>query len=168
MKLKSIFLIALIMLLPMGVAVAQSKVAHIDTQKLISEMPEVIAKQKELAQLEKTYSTEIENTYKEFQTKAQSYAAEAENQTEVTNQARQKELETMQQNIQSYRQTASEDLQKKQVEMMKPLYEKAKNAIEKIAKAQGYDYVLDSSAGGSVIMAEGKDLMAEVKSELGF
>lgn len=152
----------------MGVAVAQSKVAHIDTQKLISEMPEVIAKQKELAQLEKTYSTEIENTYKEFQTKAQSYAAEAENQTEVTNQARQKELETMQQNIQSYRQTASEDLQKKQVEMMKPLYEKAKNAIEKIAKAQGYDYVLDSSAGGSVIMAEGKDLMAEVKSELGF
>ncbi|MDG2397321.1 MAG: OmpH family outer membrane protein [Flavobacteriaceae bacterium] len=168
MKLKSIFLIALIMLLPLGVAVAQSKVAHIDTQKLISEMPEVIAKQKELAQLEKTYSTEIENTYKEFQTKAQSYAAEAENQTEVTNQARQKELETMQQNIQSYRQTASEDLQKKQVEMMKPLYEKAKNAIEKIAKAQGYDYVLDSSAGGSVIMAEGKDLMAEVKSELGF
>ena len=32
-------------------------------------MPEVIAAQKQLEQLEKTYSTEIENTYKEFQTK---------------------------------------------------------------------------------------------------
>ena len=29
---------------------AQSKVAHIDTQKLISEMPEVIAAQKQLEQ----------------------------------------------------------------------------------------------------------------------
>ena len=56
---------------------AQSKVAHIDTQKLISEMPEVIAAQKHLEQLEKTYSTEIENTYKEFQTKAQTYSADA-------------------------------------------------------------------------------------------
>jgi outer membrane protein len=48
------------------------------------------------------------------------------------------------------------------------LYEKARAAIEKIASAQGFDYVLDASAGGSVIMAKGKDLMADVKSELGF
>tara|TARA_B110000116_G_C16778551_1_gene557057 strand:- start:403 stop:873 length:471 start_codon:yes stop_codon:yes gene_type:complete len=156
------------MMLTFSYSYSQSKVAHIDTQKLISEMPEVIAKQKELAQLEKTYSTEIENTYKEFQTKAQTYAADVENQTDVTNQARQKELESMQQNIQSFRQTATEDLQKKQVEMMKPLYEKAKTAIEKTASAQGFDYVLDASAGGSVIMAKGKDLMSEVKTELGF
>ena len=90
---KSLF-IAILMALPM-VTFAQSKIAHIDTQKLISEMPEVIAAQKQLQELEKTYTTEIENTYKEFQTKAQSYSADAANQTEVTNQARQKELETM-------------------------------------------------------------------------
>ena len=131
-------------------------------------MPEVIAAQKQLEQLEKTYSTEIENTYKEFQTKAQPYSAHAANQTEVTNQARQKELETMQQNINQYRETAAQDLQKKQMEMMKPLYDKARSAIEKVASAQGFDYVLDSSNGGSVIMASGKDLSAEVKKELGF
>ena len=147
---------------------AQSKVAHIDTQKLISEMPEVIAAQKQLEQLEKTYSTEIENTYKEFQTKAQTYSADAANQTDVTNQARQKELETMHQNINQYRETAAQDLQKKQGEMMRPLYEKARASIEKIATAQGFDYVLDASAGGSVIMAKGKDLMADVKADLGF
>lgn len=166
-KLKSFF-IAVLMAAPLTFSYAQSKVAHIDTQKLISEMPEVIAAQKQLEQLEKTYRTEIENTYKEFQTKAQSYSADAPNQTDVTNQARQKELETMQQNINQYRETASQDLQKKQVEMMRPLYDKAKAAIEKVAAAQGFDYVLDSSAGGSVIMAKGKDLMADVKSDLGF
>ncbi|MGB1444548.1 MAG: OmpH family outer membrane protein [Flavobacteriaceae bacterium] len=166
-NLKSLF-VALLMALPMTFTYAQSKVAHIDTQKLIGEMPEVIAAQKQLEQLEKTYTSEIENTYKEFQTKAQSYSADAANQTDVTNQARQKELETMQQNINQYRETAAQDLQKKQVEMMRPLYDKARAAIEKVAAAQGFDYVLDASAGGSVIMAKGKDLMADVKAELGF
>ena len=166
-NLKSLF-VAFLMALPMTFSYAQSKVAHIDTQKLIGEMPEVIAAQKQLEQLEKTYTSEIENTYKEFQTKAQSYSADAANQTDVTNQARQKELETMQQNINQYRETAAQDLQKKQVEMMRPLYDKARAAIEKVAAAQGFDYVLDASAGGSVIMAKGKDLMADVKAELGF
>ena len=166
-NLKSLF-VAFLMALPMTFSYAQSKVAHIDTQKLIGEMPEVIAAQKQLEQLEKTYTSEIENTYKEFQTKAQSYSADAANQTDVTNQARQKELETMQQNINQYRETAAQDLQKKQVEMMRPLYDKARAAIEKVAAAQGFDYVLDASAGGSVIMAKGKDLMTDVKAELGF
>ncbi len=166
-NLKSL-IVAFLMALPMTFSYAQSKVAHIDTQKLIGEMPEVIAAQKQLEQLEKTYTSEIENTYKEFQTKAQSYSADAANQTDVTNQARQKELETMQQNINQYRETAAQDLQKKQVEMMRPLYDKARAAIEKVAAAQGFDYVLDASAGGSVIMAKGKDLMADVKAELGF
>jgi outer membrane protein len=166
-NLKSL-IVAFLIALPMTFSYAQSKVAHIDTQKLIGEMPEVIAAQKQLEQLEKTYTSEIENTYKEFQTKAQSYSADAANQTDVTNQARQKELETMQQNINQYRETAAQDLQKKQVEMMRPLYDKARAAIEKVAAAQGFDYVLDASAGGSVIMAKGKDLMADVKAELGF
>ncbi len=168
MKHLTSFLFAVLLAAPMTFMQAQSKVAHIDTQKLISEMPEVIAAQKQLEELEKTYTTEIENTYKEFQTKAQSYSADAANQTDVTNQARQKELENMQQNINQYRETAAQDLQKKQVEMMRPLYDKAREAIEKVAAAQGFDYVLDASAGGSVIMAKGKDLMADVKSELGF
>ena len=52
--------------------------------------------------------------------------------------------------------------------MMKPLIDKAKAAIDKVATGLGYDYVLDSSAGGSVIIAKGKDIMADVKKELGF
>jgi outer membrane protein len=167
-NLKTLLLATLMTALPMTLTYAQSKIAHIDTQKLISEMPEVIAAQKQIKAVEETYTKEIENTYKEFQTKAQSYSADAANQTDVTNQARQTELESMQQNIQKYRETAAQDLQKKQGEMMRPLYEKARAAIEKIASAQGFDYVLDASAGGSVIMAKGKDLMADVKSELGF
>ena len=131
-------------------------------------MPEVISAQKELKKLEDTYTADMESTYKELQTKAQTYAADASNQTEIINQKRQKELEDMQRGIQEFQQTVSQELQKKSVDMMQPLIEKARAAIDKIAGQLGFDYVLDSSAGGSVIIAKGKDIMAEVKVELGF
>ena len=73
----------------------------------------------------------------------------------------------MQQRIQEFRETAAQELQKRSAEMMRPLYEKARVAIEKVATAQGFDYVLDSSPGGSVIMASGTDLITAVKTDLG-
>ena len=56
----SLFLIAL----PLNIN-AQSKVAHINTQQLISEMPEVIAAQNELKKLEDQYAKELETSAKE-------------------------------------------------------------------------------------------------------
>ena len=123
-NLKSLLLTTLMIALPMTVTFAQSKIAHIDTQKLISEMPEVIAAQKQIQALEKTYANDIENSIKEYTAKAQAYEAEARNQTDIVNQARQNEMQSMQQNIQTYRETATQDLQKKQAEMMRPLYDK--------------------------------------------
>ena len=146
----------------------QSKVAHIDSQSLISQMPEVKEAQAQIEKLQKTYQTEIEASMKEYQTKLQTYSADAQNQTEVTNQARQKELQGMEQNIQQYQQTAAQDIQQKQQDLLRPLIEKARAAIQKVEKAQGFDYVIDATPGGALILFEGKDIMAEVKTELGF
>ena len=116
-----LFTFVLLLIAPIQVANSQSKVAHIDVQKLITDMPEVIAAQKELEKLQKTYTTDIQNTIKELQVKQQTYSADAANQTEITNQARAEELQAMQQNIQKFEQTAAQDLQKKQQDMMSPL-----------------------------------------------
>ena len=61
-----------------------------------------------------------------------------------------------------------QEMQKKQAELFAPITEKAKAAIEKVAAAQGFDYVMDASQGGGLIVARGKDLLPEVKQELGF
>jgi outer membrane protein len=147
---------------------AQSKVAHIDSQALISEMPEVLEAQAQIEKLQKTYQSEIEASMKEYQTKLQTYSADAQNQTEVTNQARQKELQGMEQNIQQYQQTAAQDIQQKQADLLRPLIEKARGAIQKVAREQGFDYVIDATPGGALILSDGKDLLADVKKELGF
>ena len=58
-------------------------------------MPSVLAAQEEVKKLEEDYQGEIEASIKEYQTKLQTYSAEAESQTDVTNQARQQELAGM-------------------------------------------------------------------------
>lgn len=174
-NIKNLMVAAALMLGATTVSMAQSKVAHIDSQKLLSEMPEMKSAQAQLQKLEQTYTNDIQSSVKEYTTKAQAFQNEVNALTEDQLKSRQaelerksKELETMQNNIRQAQQTAAEDLQKKQQSLLAPLYEKARKAVEKVAKAQGFDYVLDSTQPGTVIFANGKDLYNDVKKELGF
>lgn len=145
---------------------AQSKVAHINTTELIQAMPEMKAAQTQIETLGKTYQTDMQTMATEFQNKVKQYDAEASTKTQEENTKRAQEVQTMEQNIRQFQGQAQQDLQKKELELLKPITEKAKTAILKVARAQGFDYVLDSSQG-MVIMSDGKNLLDDVKKELG-
>ncbi len=146
---------------------AQSKVAHIATQDLIEQMPSYKSAMSQLEKLEKTYDTEIKDMVTEAQSTMKRYEAEAQTKTDEENAKRANELQQTQRTIGEYRQNAMNELQKKQVELMRPVMEKARITIQKVARAKGFDYVLDSTTGTGVIMADGYDLMPDVKKELG-
>lgn len=147
---------------------AQSKVAHINTQELVSSMPATKSAQAQLQKLGKTYETDIKNMASELDSKVKQYDAESSTKTQEENAKRVQEVQTMEQNIRQYQAQAQKDMQQKEVDLLKPITEKAKTAILKVARAQGFDYVLDASQGGGVIMADGKNLLTDVKKELGF
>ncbi|MFZ0491301.1 MAG: OmpH family outer membrane protein [Salegentibacter sp.] len=144
-----------------------SKVAHIAVQDLIEAMPSYQNAMDQLDKLQKTYDAEIKDMLTEAQGTMQRYQSEADTKTEEENAKRANELQATQQRIQEHSQKARQDLQKKQVDLMKPIMEKARTAIQKVARAKGYDYVLDSTTGSGVILADGYDLMPDVKKELG-
>ncbi|WP_456439571.1 OmpH family outer membrane protein [Psychroserpens sp.] len=147
---------------------AQSKIAHINTTQLVEAMPEMKTAQAEIERLTKTYEAEIKTMATELQNKVKQYQAEVDTKTEEENTARAQEVQTMEQSIRQYQGQAQQDLQKKEADLLKPIFEKAKAAIIKVSKAQGFQYVLDSTQGGGVLVADGKDLLADVKTELGF
>ncbi|MER3374075.1 MAG: OmpH family outer membrane protein [Allomuricauda sp.] len=151
-----------------GFVNAQSKVAHVNVQQLLSEMPEMKAAQAELKKLQETYRADIESSMTELKNKYTQYSNEATAKTKEENEERALELQGFERNIQEAEQAAMQELQKKQQELFAPISEKAKNAIEKVAAAQGFDYVIDASPGLSLIVAKGKDLLPAVKQELGF
>ncbi|RKE91880.1 OmpH family outer membrane protein [Ichthyenterobacterium magnum] len=149
-------------------SVAQSKIAHINTTQLVEAMPEMKAAKAEIEKLTKTYEADIKTMATELQNKVKQYQAEVDTKTEEENAARGQEVQTMEQSIRQYQGQAQQDLQKKEADLLKPIFEKAKAAIDKVSKAQGFQYVLDSTQGGGVLVADGKDLLADVKKELGF
>ncbi|UOB18873.1 OmpH family outer membrane protein [Abyssalbus ytuae] len=147
---------------------AQSKLAHINVQQLLADMPEMKAAEAELTKLSKNYEADIRTTMQELQTKVALYEKEAPTKTDEENAQRMQEVQGIQQNIQQANQVAQQELGKKRMEILEPILKKANDAILKVGRAQGFDFVLDSSAGSGVILADGKDLLADVKKELGF
>ena len=165
---KTLLFAAIVFIGATSFTMAQSKIAHINTGELIEAMPQMKTAKTELEKLSKTYEAQIKEMATEYQNKIKQYQAEVETKTEEENAKRQEEVMTIEQSIRQYQATAQEDLQKKEAELMKPVFEKAKAAIQKVAKAQGFQYVLDSTQGGGVLLADGKDLLVDVKKELGF
>lgn len=147
---------------------AQSKVAHIDVTQLLAAMPEMKSAEAELKKLQETYNADIQASMTELRNKFTQYQNEAPSKSKEENDKRAVELQGFEKNIGDAQQAAQQEFQKKQAELFAPISEKAKAAIEKVAAAQGFDYVIDSQAGGGLIVARGKDLLADVKKELGF
>ena len=166
--LKSLLLAATLILSASLTLQAQSKVAHINTQELVESMPDMKSAKSELEKLAKTYETDIQAMATELQNKITQYDAESSTKTDEENGKRLQEVQSMEQSISQYQAQAQQDLQKKELDLLRPITEKAKNAILKVGNAQGFDYVLDSSQGQGVIMANGKDLLTDVRTELGF
>lgn len=166
-NLKLLFVAAALFIGATSFVNAQSKVAHVDTGALVEAMPEMKAAQSQLEKLQKTYDAEIKSMMKEWEAKVQQYDGESASQTEEVNLKRVEEVQGMQKNIGDYRNQALEDLRKKEVDLLQPILEKAKAAIQKVARAQGFQYVMDSSPGNGLILYDGTDLLADVKKELG-
>ncbi|HET8810332.1 MAG TPA: OmpH family outer membrane protein [Flavobacteriaceae bacterium] len=167
-KFKTFFIaIALIVGSVSFVQAQDSKIAHIAAQDLIEMMPGYKAAMTELEKLQNTYSASIEDMMKEAQALNQKYQAEAPTKTDEENSERVMELEQTKNKILEYRQNASQQLQQKEIELLKPVLEKARTAIQKVAREKGYDYVFDSTTGTGVLLADGYDLLPAVKKELG-
>ncbi|HNQ38924.1 MAG TPA: OmpH family outer membrane protein, partial [Prolixibacteraceae bacterium] len=75
-----------------------------------------------------------------------------------------------QQRIQNFSQVAQQQLQQKQAEMLRPIFEKAQKAVADVAKEKGLIYVFDVSGElGTVLYRsnESLDLLPLVKTKLG-
>lgn len=144
---------------------AQAKVAHVDVSELMAKMPAMIEAQKQLEKLSGTYDTEYKTMVEEYQGKLKKYEQEATTVTDAVNETRSKEVQDMQKRIVDYRDNAQKELQQKEADIVKPIMEKVKASIQKVGKAKGYQYVLNSEG---LLLTDGPNITADVKKDLGF
>jgi len=144
---------------------AQAKTAHVDVSEIMAKMPAMLDAQKQLEKLSGTYDTDYKKMVEEYQAKLKKYEAESATVTDAINGDRSKEVQDMQKRIVDFRDNAQKELQQKESDIVKPLMEKVRNSIQKVGKAKGFQYVLD---GSTLLLADGTNLTADVKKDLGF
>ena len=163
MKKLSVLFAAVIMLVTAGAVNAQ-KVASMDYEAVLAAMPETKKMTTDLDTFSKTKGDELQKQAEAFQKEVQQYQADGAKLTEAQRTAKEGELQKKQQNLQQLQQTAQNDLAQRRDAAVKPIIDKLNNAVAKVAKANGFDFIIDSTA---LIYKGGPDATPLVKKELG-
>ena len=125
---------------------AQPKFAHVNFTELVQLMPEADKAREAMNASQKEASETFQSMYEEYQTKMQQYQQKASTWTPAIKESKEKELAGIQQRLEEFNQTIQQELQQQQQQLMAPIYQKAQEAVNTIAKAGGYIYVMDQSS----------------------
>lgn len=143
------------------------KIAHVNLDSLISIMPESKTAQAAVQAYAKQLETQVTAMQTELQTKYAEFQEKSKDLAEVVRASREKELNDLNTRIQEFQQQAQQDYQKKTAELSKPVYDKAKKAIDVVAKENGYRYAFDTSSGLVLYSEPADDIIALVIKKLG-
>jgi outer membrane protein len=148
------------------------KFAYIDSQYILSKIPEYKAAQDQLNQLSIQWQKEIEAKYSEIDQLYKAYKADEVLLTEEMKQKRQSEIEQKEQavkDLQKQRFGVSGDLFKKRQELVKPLQDKIYNAVQALAEREGLAVIFDKSSDLTMLYTNPKyDKSDEILKEMGY
>ena len=132
-------------------------------------MPEFTEAQKNLEAYGKDLQEQMEQIQVEFNNKLADFQKNQETMATSVKQIKQQELEQLQQRYAEFQNIAQQDFQKKEAELLEPVQKKAQEAVNKIAKANGYLAVFNTSIPSLVYFDEAQltDIAPLVNKELG-
>ena len=143
------------------------KLAHVNSTELMKIMPGVDTAQKAIQDFAAQLEEDLKAMYAEFEKKYVDFDTYGPTMPPIKREDKQKELKNLESRIRSYEQDAESSLQAKQEELLKPIIDRAKKAIEEVAKENGYNYVFDSGMGYILYGDENDDILHLVKKKLG-
>ena len=161
---KILLLVAAVLLFSVGTADAQ-KYGHVNSSEILQVMPGVDSLQIKLQAFQSDLQAMYESMMNEYQTKKDKFDREVGTMSSAVRQVREKELEDLGLRIQEFQSNAQEDLEEKQYELAKPFQDAIQNAIDKVAKANGFAYIFDTKI--LLYYESGEDITPLVKKELG-
>ncbi|PUZ21264.1 periplasmic chaperone for outer membrane proteins Skp [Chitinophaga costaii] len=146
---------------------AQSKVGYINAQAVIEAMPEAKKATDSLQLYQESLEKDGKSLVDEYTAKTKDFNDKAASMTDNMKDLKAREIQDIQKRIEDYRQSAEQKIDQRRSELLKPIYDKARKAIEDASKEKGYTYVIDGSSGILLVSPPGDDLMPAVKVKLG-
>ncbi len=147
---------------------SQPKLGHINSQELFAAMPERDSAQKKLQNLAQQFENTLEELEVEYNKKLDDYQKNVETMTPLIRRTKENELQDLMQRIQNFQVEAEQDLAQQRTELLKPIQEKAFNAVQEVAQEHGFTYIFDMGVGTIIYAAEeAEDILPLVKQKLG-
>jgi outer membrane protein len=160
-------LLGAVMALGFMSASAQTKIGYINTDELMSVMPEAAKIQTDLAEYQTSLQQQGVALAKEADSKRDQYYIDSLKLSPSMKEIRKNDLIKLYTRLQNYDQEAQEEAQKYAQGKIAPVQKRAMDAVKALAKEKGYTYVIDNASNILLVMPPGDDLLPMVKAKLG-
>jgi outer membrane protein len=150
-----------------GYGQAAAKFGYIDSNEILTLMPETDSLQKELQAYAEYLDQQMSTMAMEYQTKVSDYQENYNTMSDLIRQTKEKEITDLQARIQAFQASADQDLGAKQAELFNPLIDRVKDAINMVGKENSYTYIFDIGGGAVVFYENGDNILPLVKTKLG-
>lgn len=133
---------------------APQKIGHADWEYIFSQMPEYKQIQNELRTFETQLQNQLKTKSQEMEMKYKAYTTLPADTPEAIKKDKESELAYLQENIQKFQQDAQISMQKKQSDLVNPIFTKVGKAIEAVALENGFSYIVNPHmvGGGDVLL----------------
>jgi outer membrane protein len=167
---KNAVVIACVMLFA-SAAVAQSpRLAYVDSEKILTDLPEAQLVQKELEVVVKGWQDELQRMSDEFQKAVEEYQKKEAVLSVAARETQQKQLSDMRQKAQDYQVKKfgqGGEMAEMREKRFTPIREKILKSIESVAKEEGFSFVFDKASDVVLLYADAKfDLTYKVLDRL--
>lgn len=141
------------------------KIGYINTDELISVMPEAIKADGELKEFQAGLAQQYQDLSADLNAADSAFVVDSVKMNPTIKEIKRGELIKLYQRVQNYQQESQEMYQQKANEKIGPIREKALAAIKAVAKENGYAYILNED--NLLVSAPEGDILTLVKAKLG-
>jgi len=132
---------------------AQQKIGYADWEYIFTQMPEAKQIDAELKTHGSQLDASLKAKYAEYEGKVKAFQALPPTTTDIIKADKAAEIQRMEESIQKFQQDAQASIQKKQNDLMEPVFAKVAKAMEDVAKENGYTFIINPQLGpGSDIL----------------
>ena len=159
-------ILAAALALPVFASAQSVKIGLVDTNAVMTSLPEMKTAQEKMEATAKSYQDEYNKLGEEMNRKLEEFKAMKEDEPAAIKERKTRELEDFNQKIQQFQQQADQDLTKLQQDLLMPIQQKVRDAIQSVGKEGGYTLIQELQQQ-LFYAAPAADITADVKAKLG-
>jgi len=162
------FILAIALIFPMSIFA--QKFGVVDLESVFQAMPETATMKTQFTEASKKYQDEFQKLHEELNKLYAEYQtiAQDSNTPESIKERRMQEIQERSQNVERFQNTAQQDLNRLQEQLMAPIQQKISEAVKTVGQEGDYTFIFPNEQ--SMLLYQGStvvDVTADVKAKLG-